>query len=136
MAQFIGWEAEYETGIKEVDDQHKFLVEVINELFNAFMEKKHDEELKEIIKKLEDYTIFHFRTEEEYFKPYEFSYKETHLNAHKYFIEQVQKFRDDYYNARVSITFTILNFLRKWLIEHIQGTDKKTFQELRDKKVI
>ena len=56
----------------EIDEQHKKILMIINNLSDLFAEKKHQDsdEISKIIKKLADYAIYHFQTEEKYFQDF------------------------------------------------------------------
>jgi hemerythrin len=63
----IEWEDIYSVGIEEFDNDHKKLIELINRLHQAMLDKKAKEVLGEIINELVDYTIYHFNKEEAMF---------------------------------------------------------------------
>ncbi len=60
---FISWKKEYNTGIEEINAQHKKLVGIINELHEAKETGKAQDALDGILLKLIDYTKFHFAAE-------------------------------------------------------------------------
>jgi hemerythrin len=111
--------------VREIDDQHKKLVDIINELHDAMKQAKSKETSLVIINKLAEYTQYHFSTEEKYMK--EFGYREylSHKKEHEKFVEQVMSFKKDYEAGKAGLSFDILDFLKKWLITHIQSSDKK-----------
>jgi hemerythrin len=59
------WKKSYEIGIAEIDNQHRNLVGIINELSDAMMNRKGYIIVPKILEKLVDYIQFHFTTEEE-----------------------------------------------------------------------
>jgi len=122
---FIPWSENYSVNIKEIDEQHKMLIEMINDLYDAFMKKEHKTKVEEIVSRMAEYTVVHFNYEENLFK--EFSYKDSlaHIAEHKLFLEQVGAFQDDLKSNKITLTFKIITFLQKWLLEHISVSDKK-----------
>ncbi|MFC2104815.1 hemerythrin domain-containing protein, partial [Bacteroidota bacterium] len=62
--EIIKWSDDYSVGINEIDNQHKGLVIIINELFNLISEGKSKNKLEEIFNHLTDYTKKHFTAEE------------------------------------------------------------------------
>ena len=66
----LEWEEKYSVGVVEIDNQHKRMFEIINELFEAINNKIIEEKLDKIIAKVVDYKDFHFTTEEKYFKEF------------------------------------------------------------------
>ena len=62
--ELIKWTDKYLVGIKEIDNQHKGLVVLINELFNLMSQGKAKDNMNEIFIHLTEYTKKHFYTEE------------------------------------------------------------------------
>lgn len=122
---FIPWRKEYELGIETIDKQHQSLVAIINELYQAFIENHHHEKLADVIKELDEYTHKHFGTEEAFFEQFNYAEKESHKKEHDYFRKRIVDFKKEFNSGKRSLTFQVLNFLRDWLIKHIQGTDQK-----------
>jgi hemerythrin len=52
MAQLLAWKPEYSVGVSELDQQHKGLVAMMNELHDAMMQGKGSEVLGGILKRL------------------------------------------------------------------------------------
>ncbi|MBP1907915.1 bacteriohemerythrin [Methanolobus bombayensis] len=121
----ITWSDKYSIQIKEIDDQHKVLVGMINDLHDAMKNAKSKEVSMDIINKMAEYTKFHFSTEEKYMKRFAYQDYEQHKMEHEKFVEKVLAFKKDYENGKAGISYEILNFLKDWLVGHIQGTDKK-----------
>ena len=66
MANFITWDSSYEVGIEIVDKQHRHLVDLTNELYNACIGERDelDQKFKDVMKELVEYVMVHFRDEE------------------------------------------------------------------------
>lgn len=123
--EFFPWKEEYSVKVKEIDDQHKVLIKLLNKLYDAFMKKEHSTIIGDIIQELTDYASYHFGTEEKYFKRFNYKESEKHLSEHKSFTEKVNEFKKEYEKNKSALTFTIINFLRDWLKNHILISDKK-----------
>jgi len=82
-----------------------------------------------ILEELKDYTIFHFKSEEEYMESIEYKRLFTQKIEHEKFIKTLEEtnYRDIDENQDESLV-KILNFLNDWLIEHILKTDKLIVQ--------
>ena len=109
-----------------IDEQHKTLFAIINKLYEAFQKKEHEEKIKETIIKLRDYTVYHFKTEKKYLRE-EFNFKlsEKHLNQHKYFIIKLDDLTRKYVLDKSIVTYGMMQFLRNWLISHVQKIDRE-----------
>ncbi len=119
------WRESYSVGIPSIDEQHKKLVSLINELAEAMHNKKGKEVLKGIIDEMAKYAVYHFQTEEKYMKEFDFPGYDEHKKEHDSFVEKVKEFQKEYEEGKSLLTVEILMFLRDWLIKHILGTDKK-----------
>gem|GEM_PF-3060518 len=123
----VKWEDDLSVGISRVDEQHKVLISLINRL-NAAMKKRMGTSVTgEILKQLVDYTKTHFSMEEELFQRYHYPEPErsNHLRAHASFVKTLEEVHQKFLRGDETVGIKILNFLRRWLIEHIKGTDKK-----------
>ena len=58
--EVITWKPEYDIGIQEIDEQHRRLVALINNLYNALVRKGSTEEIGQVIDEVIDYTKVHF----------------------------------------------------------------------------
>ena len=122
---FFKWKEEYSVNIREIDNQHKVLVEMLNDLYMSFLRKEHEEKTGEIIGRLTDYAFMHFKLEERYFSLFNYVEREEHTLEHTKFVDKVVAFRDDFNKHKSALTFQIINFLRDWLLNHIMVSDKK-----------
>ncbi len=119
----IIWNDDFSVNVEEIDNQHKKLVEMMNNLHNAMKDGKGNNVIGEIINKMIDYSIYHFSTEEKYFDMFNFPQKEQHKQVHKDFVEKVTAFKKDFENNKVMLTIEIMDFLSNWLQNHILGDD-------------
>ncbi len=123
MASF-NWHDSYSIGNTEVDTQHKKLIVIINELYEANRNRTGQAVIENTLNKLVDYTNYHFSKEEEMFTAYNYPGKENHTELHNDFKEKLEKLKEKAdYNDPAVITDT-LNFLMDWLVDHIIGADK------------
>lgn len=130
--KLIEWGPKYHIGIKEIDDQHKVLVDIINRLYASFGLNNNKKEIKKNLKELVDYTVFHFGNEENYFR--KFGYKDTpaHLEQHRKFVDKIKKFADEFEDGDSTVSLDIINFLKDWLINHILKIDTRYVQFFKD----
>jgi hemerythrin-like metal-binding protein len=125
MEQLITWHKSFSVGSEKIDDQHKIWIDLINQFYDAFKEKKTSEILDEVFTKLKDYTILHFNTEAELFKKYNYPETEVHLEQHKLFIAKLAELETKYLKNNVSLSTEMMIFLKNWLMNHILVTDMK-----------
>ncbi|MBC7321366.1 hemerythrin family protein [bacterium] len=123
----ISWNKNLETGIQIVDSQHKALVDKLNQFFEACMQKKGKDELMSMIRFLENYVVFHFKTEEDIMQRHKFSGYTLHKTMHDEFIKEFLKIKDRFEKegATLELVNSTTKFLTNWLIEHISKIDKQ-----------
>lgn len=131
----IEWDDEYSVDIQLIDDQHKILLDLINQFYLAFKEGRAKKQIKTILKGLADYTDYHFGVEENYFKKYNYDKTEEHLALHKIFVKKISEYADDFNSGKVTLSYEIMNFLKDWLLNHILIEDKKYISLFKEKGV-
>ena len=121
----IVWDNTLSVDISAVDQQHKKLINIINELHDAMKIGKAKDVMEKVIKELVDYTVEHFSIEEK--KMQEFHYVDyvQHKSEHDQFVKKAASLQKDFSTGKTSITLDTMNFLKEWLTNHIMGTDKK-----------
>lgn len=121
----ITWASMLSVGVKEIDEQHKKLVELINQLNDAMLAGKGREALGRILGELASYTQYHFSTEERLMTQHKYEESPQHKEQHKALIKQVGDFKAQFESGSAMISVELMNFLRDWLTNHILKTDKK-----------
>ena len=120
----VHWEESYAVGIKEIDDQHKKLFDLVNKLYDLEDNENIKEDMREILYAFRDYTIVHFKDEEEYMKSIAYPALEEHRKIHEHIIDRLaQVIRTP---ANLNIIKTKMRVVAKRiLIEHIIEEDHK-----------
>lgn len=121
----ITWKDIYETGVPVVDDQHKKLIELINELYEAQKKGQGQLVIRDILDKLIDYTQIHFTSEEQLFENTAYPQIEDHKKEHAYFAGRINEFKSDQKSGNIILSLKTIDFLKDWTINHILGTDKE-----------
>lgn len=119
------WDEKFSVNVKEIDNQHKKLVDLVNELHGAMSVGKGKEALGKILQSLIDYAASHFATEEKYMTKFNYPDFPQHKAEHDKFVKQVLDFQQGFNSGKLALSTEVLQFLKDWLIKHIQGTDKK-----------
>ncbi len=118
---FINWTVDLETDIEIIDNQHKRIVDYINELYET--KDHHDKNVtKNILDELVDYTISHFAFEESMMEQAGYPFLRPHIKIHELFIKKVNALYERFEKGE-DVTDEILTLLQKWLVNHIQKED-------------
>jgi len=129
-SDFIPWTSEFETGITIIDDQHKVLVKLINQLYNDFGSANRGG-MKKVIKELTNYTEYHFTCEEDIFRKINYDDALKHSEQHHQFVKKVVDFQSDYEKGSAVMSMDIIEFLKKWLLTHILKVDMQYVEEFK-----
>ena len=122
---FIQWNSSYLVGHKLVDFDHMTLVNITNELFHRVNQGFSDEEIAQTIKCLIDYVEKHFEREEELFRNSEYPDVDKHLAMHEDITKTVKDIATIYQTNPSAININeVLEFLKKWLTNHIMKADQ------------
>lgn len=119
------WNDSYSVNISSIDEQHKTLFWLINKLHNARMEGKGSDVIGEILKELIKYTQSHFALEEQFMKKHNYPEYEQHKAIHDDLVKKVLDVKAKFEKGDNNLSGEVFSFLRDWLVNHIQGTDKK-----------
>ena len=121
----IRWKDTYNIGFKIIDDQHKKLIIIINDLYEAQSHGQLQDAISKALDKLADYTVYHFSEEKKLFDIYEYPKTAEHLAEHDYFVKKVNGFQRELNRGNIVLSLKTMDFLKDWTIEHILGSDKE-----------
>lgn len=125
------WDASFNTGIVEIDNQHRQLVDMLNRLNGAMAHGEGASVLGNIFDELKAYTISHFGTEEKLFDETGYPGAEQHKQIHANLLEKVIELESDFKSGRVTMSREILMLLKDWLQNHIKGVDMEYVDHLK-----
>jgi len=118
------WNDAYSVEISVVDAQHKVLVDLINELHQAMMNRTGKERLRAVLASLIQYTKSHFATEEGLLQANQYPDLANHKGEHERFTQKIQDFQNKFLKNEVALTIEVMDFLKDWPIQLIMGVDK------------
>ncbi|MBF0100269.1 MAG: hemerythrin family protein [Desulfobacterales bacterium] len=132
---FMEWSDKFELKISDIDQQHKQLLSMVNEMHDAMKNRKGKDVLADILKRLIDYTQKHFATEEKYFETHHYPDSLKHKMEHKALTQKVIELNEKFNKGDLFITVEVMNFIRDWLTNHILKSDLKYGSYLRERGV-
>ena len=118
MALFA-WDNSYSVGVQDLDLQHKKLVDTLNQLHQDMLNRHSREETGVLLNQLATYTVDHFITEERYFARTQYPKMGEHKRQHAELTAQVKDYITRYNRGEISLDIHLLDFLCKWLMNHI-----------------
>ncbi len=129
---YINWDQSFSVEIKQIDQQHKKLVDLVNQLHKGMKAGNSKLLMGKILDELVNYTAEHFKTEEDIFERIKYARKEEHERIHEDLVGKVIEFQKSFHSGNALISMDLMNFLKDWLVNHIKGEDRKYIQAMHD----
>jgi len=121
----VEWKESYSVGVDDLDGDHKRLIELINRFQTAYKYHTGEEFERQALNELVDYTKYHFEREEKMMEEVGYPDLQAHKEIHRIMIAKVGEFQNEYKRTGHEALEGVTTFLSEWLIDHINGTDKK-----------
>jgi len=130
---YVTWSASYSIGIKYIDDQHKGLLDIVNDLYNHSSGNEMEEMLyfKDVIHQSVQYVKDHFRLEEELLIAARYPGYAEHKKAHDTFTLTVVSSAKDFGSGKRLVLEKFAHFLKDWILSHIAVMDTEYAAYLR-----
>lgn len=125
MGSFVEWSEDLSVGIEEIDEQHKVLLGLVNQMHAAIKSRQGNEAVGVILEELADYTRIHFSVEESLMRILHYPDYEEHRRYHEVLINQLAEIRDKLEGGNAAVGFELMHFLKVWLTKHIGEEDNK-----------
>ena len=119
------WTPSYSVKVKRFDEDHQQLFSVVNELHAGMKAGQGNAVLQDVLLKLLRYTERHFTAEEAVMKELGYPQLAAHVEQHRKFVAKVTTVVDQYKAGTVGLSVDVLDFLVKWLSQHIMAVDKQ-----------
>lgn len=117
----IEWTSDLNTGIDVIDDQHRRIVDYINQLENAIAQKN-SRSVGLVLDALADYCRAHFGFEESLQEKAGYALAKPHKVVHETFTKRLGKYREKH-NAGEDVAKQLHDMLVTWLMHHIKRDD-------------
>ena len=123
----VNWNEKYLTGIGLIDDQHKELVKLINQLFKACLggNESLDTVFKETMSRMVEYVRFHCTLEIEMLARIKYPEYADHKKQHDSLVQMILDAAQEYNGGKNFVPHQFVRSLRDWLCGHIAISDKK-----------
>jgi hemerythrin len=122
---FVTWDEKYSVHVKEMDEQHQRLFAILDQLHNAMLNGKGNAAMAEVLTSLQDYTVQHFAKEEQYMAKFGYPGLAEQKTQHALFIKKIAEYQKGLADKKLGLSLDVMNFLKDWLVKHIQVVDAK-----------
>lgn len=133
---YMKWTSDLDTGVAVIDNQHRRIVDYINQLHHA-IENHSREQVGEVLDQLIEYTMSHFAFEEDLQEEAGYPFVRAHKKVHDLFTKKMVDYQSRF-DLGEDISRQLMTTLRTWLINHIKRDDSdyvsyvSVFQEVND----
>jgi hemerythrin len=133
FTELVTWSDRFSCGIKLIDDQHRGLVALVNDMFNhvAGNEIQESEYMNNIIRRAVKYVKIHFAAEEKIMLAAKVPDYSRHKKAHSRFIITLVDYIYKYKTGKRINLFAFTKFLKEWILSHIALMDKQCFSQIK-----
>jgi hemerythrin len=119
------WNDAMSVGVKVLDNDHKKLIGLLNELHEGILGGRRAEALGRVLDELVKYTKVHFSREEEFFARSGYAAAVEHKKEHDDLIKKALDLQTRYKDGTTSmLSLETMSVLKNWLSHHIQSVDK------------
>jgi hemerythrin len=116
---FMIWSEIYETGNAQVDNEHKEIFKLVQNVMDASVSG--GAKVKETMDFLAEYTVTHFKNEETLMEASGYPDMEIHKKQHAAFVAEVLALHARCNELEIR---DIKNVIVNWLTDHVLGSDK------------
>lgn len=119
----IVWDTILSVGVDEIDDDHRKLVNIFNLLNHSVMDEESPDYIAATLEELINCTVWHFSHEERLMLKHRYEGIEEHQAEHRELIQGARELQQAIFQADKSVVDEHIEFLERWLTEHILTTD-------------
>lgn len=121
----IEWTDELSIGVPEMDEQHKQLIALLNEFYDAVERGEREEGIHRLFEGVDRYTVFHFSAEEAFMEQIGYPELASHRETHAMFRREYLAAMERHEAGDRKAVRDLVAFLFSWLYTHISKTDKR-----------
>jgi len=122
---WITWSEKYATGHAGMDDGHRRLMELINQLAEGMENNKPRAFCSELLDRFIDHARMHFLAEEQLMDRIRYPKTKEHKDLHAMLVRDVLAFKASYDSGETPQFVTLLVILDSWLERDISAADKE-----------
>ena len=121
----IQWKDRYNINFREIDAQHRGLLDLLNELIDLVDNHDQSDQVARIFHSLADYALTHFSSEERYMEAARYPKLAQQRQEHAFFISRLLDLSQAYDPKDPQLVDETLGFLKHWYLEHIIKSDQE-----------
>lgn len=127
----IAWRPEFETGIADVDHEHRELVDLINELHAALEAGASKDEVAKFLGEVFARISAHFALEETIMRKHRYDEYVEHKVDHEKLLDDIRDIMDAHAaDAYFDYRDALASAVRDWFVEHFKTKDARLHKKL------
>ncbi len=123
----IEWRKEFETGIPDVDHEHRELVNLINGLHEHIASGADPVRVTEFLGEVFARIAAHFALEESIMRKHTYDEYEAHKAEHERLLDEIRDIMD---GATTEYANSLSTVVRDWFVNHFKSKDARLHKEL------
>lgn len=120
----LTWREEFDVNVKQIDDQHRQLLELVTRLHASVEDRIDKQELRRMLVELLEFTRMHFATEEELMKEYAYPEFTRHHSEHKLLLRYMKQMVDGVSKGKYPTFYSDYDLSTDWALVHIEEHDR------------
>ena len=122
---YLKWSDKYSLNVAEIDEQHKKLVSLVNEMYDAMQAGKGRDMIGTVIAEFVDYTDYHFKAEERLLRQNGYPEYDEHKEMHDSLSRKAHSIKETFDRGNTPSAIEVMLLLTNWLNTHILEEDRK-----------
>ena len=129
--RYARWHESLETGDREVDNQHRALYDLVNDLNASALLDEGQQNESDALQRIVTYAATHFASEEALMERFSYPQLSEHKSAHDDFARSAQGLASEHAAGRGPGIRDLATFMEEWLVEHIANFDQPMVEYVR-----
>lgn len=126
----LNWHPEYSVGVPAVDDEHRQMIKLINELHDRLGGRPDSEAAEMFLGDIHAAIAAHFALEERLMRKAEYGEYEDHKEDHEQLLDQLRDVMDEHLDDPATGTELLKQRLTDWFSKHFAGFDARLHDKL------
>ena len=127
----IEWTQDLSVENDVLDDQHRQLVDIVNQYDDAIRRELEPRQINEILNDLIGHTQEHFGFEENLLVEARYPELRHHQDLHRQLLQKIERFQYDFVQGDKMVLQEIREYLKYWLVSHIVMDDNNYIDHLK-----
>lgn len=129
--ELIEWSKEFETGVGDVDHEHKELVELLNTLYRQLEADAPKTSISEFLGEVFAKISAHFALEETIMRKHSYDEYEAHKAEHEQLLDELRDIMDAFESeANMDYKASLAGAVRGWFVNHFKTKDARLHGKL------